>query len=133
VAKGALAPGEKGQRRKRELYYSLYRRNGSVFLVQRAAEASLMPEMWELPEITGGTQPGSAHREPLLSLRHSITVTDYTVHVLKQRAPGRVKGCWISCSNLADLPLTGLTRKILRKAGIIGDPSARPAVTAYDA
>jgi A/G-specific adenine glycosylase len=132
VAKGALAPGKKGQRRKRELYYSLYRRNGSVFLVQRAAEASLMPEMWELPEITGGAQR-STHRGPLLSLRHSITVTDYTVHVLKQRAPGGVKGCWIPCSDLPDLPLTGLTRKILRKAGMIGDPSARRALTGNDA
>ena len=36
---------------KREIQYALDRRNGSIFLVKRPATASLMPGMWELPEI----------------------------------------------------------------------------------
>ncbi len=41
----------KPRQNKREIHYALARRNGSVFLVQRPDDASLMPGMWELPEI----------------------------------------------------------------------------------
>jgi adenine-specific DNA glycosylase len=52
------------------------------------------------------------------TFRHSVTVTDYTVHVIRGAIPA-VRGKWIAIANLASVPITGLTRKILRAGGII--------------
>ena len=100
---------------KREVNYVLDRRNGSIFLIKRPATASLMPGMWELPEITG-TKTKS---QPSLTLRHSITVTDYQVGVVEGAAPDGATGCWVAKSRLSTLPLTGLARKILRATKVI--------------
>jgi A/G-specific adenine glycosylase len=100
-------------RTKRDVHYVLHRRDAKVFLVQRALDASLMAGMWELPEHTG--MNGGA--VPLFTLRHSITVTDYTVHVWRDAALSR-EGKWISAQRLPQVALTGLARKILRKAEV---------------
>ncbi len=101
--------------RKREISYMLRRKSGSFFLVQRAKNAKLMPGMWELPELAD-KQFGKS--KALLVLRHSITVTDYRVKVVEDITPEVVlnpsTGKWIQEGRLAQLPLTGLTRKILR-------------------
>jgi A/G-specific adenine glycosylase len=102
----------KPQQIKRQISYALDRRFDSVLLAQRAATDSLMPAMWELPQVTS---PESA--EELFSLRHSITVTNYTVRVVA--AAESLSGTWVKNSRLRTLPLTGLTKKILRRAGII--------------
>jgi A/G-specific adenine glycosylase len=114
VARGELAGGEKKSRQlRRVIHYALDRRNGSVLLTQRPAQARLMAGMWELPEI-----PRPADRnEPLFTVKHSITVTDYTVQVWL--VPGPRKGEWWTVDRLPRLALTGLARKILRKSGII--------------
>jgi A/G-specific adenine glycosylase len=57
--------------------------------------------------------------EPYFSLRHSITVTDYTVRVWRMSAPSGVCGEWVAAERLTRVALTGLARKILRKAEII--------------
>jgi len=106
----AVAP-----QKKQEIHYALNSSNGSVFLIQRDKAASLMPGMWELPEIPAAN--GSI--KPLLTLRHSITVTDYVVRVVQCELPQRADGHWIARSRLKRLPLTGLTRKILRAAKVI--------------
>lgn len=98
---------------KREVHYALNVRNRRVLLVQRPYSASLMAGMWELPEI-----PNQNGAEPWLTLRHSITTTDYTVKVVKGVVP-KLSGRWISRPRIPRLPLTGLARKILRTAGII--------------
>jgi A/G-specific adenine glycosylase len=98
---------------KREIHYALHRENGSVLLVQRPADLSLMPGMWELPETS--SQGG----ELIFTLRHAITVTDYTVRVRESNSNGHLGGSWIQRSRLPRMPLTGLARKILRKAEII--------------
>jgi len=100
---------------KRDIRYALDCRNGSVFLIRRDQTATLMPGMWELPEIPAAN--GSI--KPLLTLRHSITVTDYVVRVVQSELPQRADGHWIARSRLERLPLTGLTRKILRAAKVI--------------
>jgi A/G-specific adenine glycosylase len=97
---------------KREISYALGCKNGSVFLTQRPKEASLMPGMWELPVTEDN---GTA----LLTLRHSITVTNYLVRVREARPPEDVHGRWVHSSRVTRLPLTGLTKKILRAAKII--------------
>jgi A/G-specific adenine glycosylase len=104
---------------KREIHYALNRRNrdsrgGEVFLVRRPPDASLMPGMWELPELasmSGGS--------PSFTLRHSITVTDYSVRVWRAAAPSRVAGKWIPLERLGQVALTGLARKILRKSEVL--------------
>jgi len=129
---------------KREIHYALdYRtnigRDGAVFLVQRAPDVSLMAGMWELPEVlpragkkrvprsagndknrngknkNGDLRSDNAH-EFLFTVRHSITVTDYTVRVWRADVPTGTRGEWIATNRLAKVALTGLARKILRKA-----------------
>jgi A/G-specific adenine glycosylase len=106
--------GSKPRQHKRAIAYSLARRADSVRLVCRPKAATLMPGMWELPEVTS---PKSSD-QVMFAMRHSITVTDFRVTVLRGGGPWET-GEWISLSRLNRLPLTGLTRKILRAANII--------------
>ena len=116
VTRGELAGAAKATRQqKREIHCALQRRNGSVFLVQRSADARLMAGMWELPEIA---LPDD-WTEPLLSVKHSITVTDYTVNVWPVATPTDVAGEWWAINRLPKVALTGLARKVLRRCGIL--------------
>jgi len=96
--------------------------NVEVRLVQRSRETSLMPGMWELPQSFDPPQL-SPKAAPWRTFRHSITVTDYTVHVLRGAQPWNAaaptKARWIAADRIPHLPITGLTRKILRAGGII--------------
>ncbi len=123
----------KPPQRKRGITYSLTRRGDSILLVRRSEAQSLMPGMWELPEVAAP----NASDEPLFSVRHSITVTNFAVRVVaRSRAgAGRVvrtrpersrtgpspakAGGWVRIARLNTLPLTGLAKKILRAANII--------------
>jgi A/G-specific adenine glycosylase len=106
----------------------------AVLLEQRPAGASLMPGMWELPEIDG-TNVDAARR--LLDVRHSITVTNYYVTVYGYDADAEAeltqpKGTrrWVLSRELAELPLTGLTRKVLKRLKTLpGYTGPGPAVT----
>jgi A/G-specific adenine glycosylase len=105
--------------KKREIHYALKCRNGDVrecevFLVQRPRDASLMPGMWELPELA--SMNGDV---PAFTLRHSITITDYTVRVWRGVATPTNFGKWITAERLPKIALTGLARKILRKAEML--------------
>jgi A/G-specific adenine glycosylase len=100
------------RQQKKEITYSLTRRPDSVLLVRRSGRETLMPGMWELPEVTAPNPAG----ETLFSVRHSITVTNFTVRVVTS---AKARGKWIKLSRLNTLPLTGLAKKILRTAKII--------------
>jgi A/G-specific adenine glycosylase len=115
ATRGELESGAKPPRQnKREIHYTLDHRDGAVFLVQRSRDASLMAGMWELPE------RGSASDEVLyLTLKHSITVTDYAVRVWRSAAAAGVIGKRIPLSRLGRMALTGLARKILLKANLL--------------
>ena len=125
ATRGELPAGVKAARqKKREIHYALDYRNrdgdgggsgGEVLLVQRARDASLMARMWELPEMANGHGASM----PSFTLRHSITVTDYTVRVWRAAAPEHVRGKWIAATRLGRVALTGLARKILRKAELL--------------
>jgi A/G-specific adenine glycosylase len=107
---------------KRLLWCALDCRDGRIRLVQRSERASLMPGMWELPNWPAAGANGSTLVQPWRTFRHSITVTDYTVHVARgtdARNAKRDHGRWIAIGRLSELPITGLTRKILRADGII--------------
>jgi A/G-specific adenine glycosylase len=148
TTRGELVGADKAARqKKREIHYALDIRSnglrgGKVFLVQRAPDARLMAGMWELPEVVlpagakapyngaGEIAAPKALRHPkagrgdsveaCLTLRHSITVTDYRVRVWRISVPSRVDGKWIPVEKLSRVALTGLARKILLKAGIFG-------------
>jgi len=100
---------------KREISYLLASRKRLVFMVQRPKESSLMPGMWELPEVQGKTDTNGT----CLTLRHSITVTDYRVKVVRGRVSSKIAGKWLEEDRLQKLPLTGLARKILYAAKVI--------------
>jgi A/G-specific adenine glycosylase len=127
-----LAPGAETRKpqavRKRVRMARAFVQHGQrVYLVQRASGAAKMAAMWELPELADSTAydgqiPERAGRE-LCMVRHSITDTDYEVRVLQLplkalRAGEKNAGRWIERDALWTLPLTGLTRKILRKQGL---------------
>ena len=115
ATRGRGAAKDKERRRRRTAYYRLAQRAGSVFLVQRGAGVRLMPKMWELPELRlNGTRPPVA-----LRLRHSITITDFIIEVSQGDPPLRRRGRWLTPAQVEELPLTGLTRKILRSANFI--------------
>jgi A/G-specific adenine glycosylase len=116
ATRGELAATTKAApQKKREIHYSLNHRNGEVFLIQRARDASLMPSMWELPEVVDV----NLAKRPHLRLRHSITVTDYAVHVWRSAAATNMRGQWTPVERLKRIALTGLARKILLAAEII--------------
>ena len=100
---------------KREIHYALHRRGQSVFLVQRPSHVRLMADMWELPEIAAPGAPAT----PDFTVRHSITVTDYTVHIWHRAAREASEGQWFTPLRAAGLPLTGLAREILRRAKVL--------------
>jgi A/G-specific adenine glycosylase len=109
------SPRKLTRQKRRDIWYALDHRDSSVFLVQRPKRASLMPGMWELPEIPGS----SATSQVSLTMRHSITVTDYTVRVMRGSVPIQSGGRWVTKARIPQLPLTGLARKILRQAQVI--------------
>lgn len=116
ATRGELAvKAQPAPQKKREIHYVLDCRGGKVFLVQRAQNASLMPGMWELPQRL--TANGAS--TPAYTLRHSITVTNYKVKVWRVNIASTPEGKWIPIGRLGQTPLTGLARKILRKAEIL--------------
>jgi A/G-specific adenine glycosylase len=133
MPRSAKAPRQK----KREIHCALDHRSRAkgggereVLLVQRSRDARLMAGMWELPTIASPLNlTNNDHAQPAFTLRHSITVTDYTVQVWSSAAPaevrGEVRGRWIATGQLGQVALTGLARKILRKAGLIATSTRR--------
>jgi A/G-specific adenine glycosylase len=106
---GAVPSAPKPARRKHRLTYVLDTTSHRVRLVQRKKTERLMPNMWELPS-------GGDEGEVAFSLRHSITSTDYAVEVRHGRTQA---GKYVPLPRLAHLPLTGLARKILRRAELL--------------
>jgi len=95
-----------------------------VYLVRRHSGEAKMAGMWELPELAADSS-GQLEARELCVVRHSITDTDYEVRVLQLplkalSALEKQAGGWIEHDVLWTLPLTGLTRKILRKQGLGG-------------
>jgi A/G-specific adenine glycosylase len=135
------------RQKKREVHYALACRKGEVFLVQRPRDARLMAGMWELPELQGRTSGSGARSDGAgeiaalkalrhqkagrtemrrgenggncLTLKHSITVTNFTVRVWRVAAVSNEGGKWTPVERAARVALTGLARKILRKMDLI--------------
>lgn len=102
-------------RQRRSASLLLLRRGQRILLQRRSPHESLMPDMWELPQSVR-----DIGRKPLLVVKHSITTTDWTVRVFAGgRANIRDDMRWVALSDVAQLPLTGVTRKVLRKLSLL--------------
>jgi A/G-specific adenine glycosylase len=108
-------PSDKEVRIRRSASLLLAIRKKQVALSQRRITESLMAGMWELPESMRVSK-----RQPLLALKHSITTTDWTISVFTgQTVPRSASVQWLPLDKVQRLPLTGLTRKILRRLNLI--------------
>ena len=106
AAKGDLGLSRKEQREVKQLSLALARRDGKVWLVQRDQNASLMPGMWELPQLNANGD------RALGTFRHAILNADYRVTVYESgEAIGQ--GKWVSETALDRVALTGLSRKVM--------------------
>jgi A/G-specific adenine glycosylase len=114
--KSTVVKREIPDRKKATLSCLLAKKNGAVLLELRQAQVSLMPGMWELPQLkTAATEAG----EPIITVKHSITITDYIVSVYASKPAKDIHGSWIPLDEVQTLPLTGLTRKILARLNLI--------------
>ncbi len=123
-----------------------------VLLQRRPAEASLMAGMLELPPLP---LEATESLEPVLRVRHAITNTNYYVRVFAEggetspatepraakgkRAPRRPANRslrrqvpaaaadleWVETTKLAQMPLTGLARKVLQRLDVMAIPALR--------
>ena len=104
-------------RKRASLRFALHRRGDKFLLVQRRACDRLMAGMWELP----------AARPPLGKLlaraKHSITSTDYAISLYLARKGVCVTGKWVQPGAAESYPLTGVTRKLLKLAGLLQHPN----------
>jgi A/G-specific adenine glycosylase len=102
-----------------------------VLLERRPADASVMPAMVELPPLPLEAVEGL---EPALRIRHAITNTNYYMQVFSPRRGATAQALrsaipadtrelqWTRTTQLAGLPLTGLTRKILQRLKVMENP-----------
>lgn len=129
VRQWCLAPGAetgkpRAERKRLRAARALVTNRSRVFLVQRAAGAVKMAGMWELPELTAPVADALRGGEVLCTLRHSITDTDYEVTIVALplralRGTEKLRGRWVNLAEVAKLPLTGLTRKALRRSSLL--------------
>lgn len=111
----------------------LRKRRGTpeVLLEQRPASESVMPGMWELPEL--GSEHG-AKREPTMLVRHAIMQVNYIVQVYEPAEfqvvalmNGGTQRKWIPVDDAGSMALTGLARKILVRAQLLTPAQGAPA------
>lgn len=113
--------------RSRKVAYALVQKNRGqkteILLRRRDAEESQMPGMWELP---AAPEDGLPEDSAVLTVRHSITNTNYyvTIYALAAEERRRLKAPrgalqWKMAQDLEGLPLTGLARKVLNRVKII--------------
>ena len=107
ITRGPQTRESKQVRKLREIAVGFSSRPQAVWLVQRPKTLTLMPGMWEFPEV----QPNG--HESIARFTHSILDTDFDVAVFSLESPAG-NGRWIPKSNLVKTALTGLSRKILR-------------------
>ncbi len=88
-----------------------------LLLVERSPEQTVMPGMWELPAAE------TTEDEPLLRLRHAIMQVNYQVAIHTGKAPSESvqQSLWVTAAEANTLPLTGLTRKVMRRMGWLAE------------
>jgi A/G-specific adenine glycosylase len=90
-----------------------------ILLHQRPASNTVMPGLWELPMLEAAQASESA---AVLTVRHGIMQVNYIVRIHSLEAgryPGSPADRWICAQEASVMALTGLTRKVLTKTGLI--------------
>jgi A/G-specific adenine glycosylase len=100
-----------------------------VLLEQRLASETVMPGMWELPELDDAEMP---EHEQFMTVRHAIMQVNYYVRirtVIEKRVAGltveRGERKWVPLSEAGGMALTGLTRKVLKRGRLLPDEPER--------
>lgn len=94
-----------------------------ILLEQRAPEQTVMPGLWELPVLRDAAVPEPQLR---LTVRHAIMQVNYYVRirtVLEEDIDnlttlGGLRS-WVRLNKAAEMALTGLTRKVLKRAQLL--------------
>lgn len=97
-----------------------------ILLEQRPADRTVMPGMWELPQLRDSSVP---QKELRMTVRHAIMQVNYYVRIRtvfeddvdKLTLKGGVRR-WVSPGDAAQMALTGLTRKVLLRARLLPKP-----------
>ncbi|HEX8713293.1 MAG TPA: A/G-specific adenine glycosylase [Terracidiphilus sp.] len=97
-----------------------------VLLEQRSSSQTVMPGLWELPALRNISIPESELR---MTVRHSIMQVNYTVRI-RNVSEGDAKAItapagrrrWVPVHIAAQMPLTGLARKVLSRANLLPAP-----------
>jgi A/G-specific adenine glycosylase len=97
--------------------------NREVLLEQRDAALTVMPGMWELPLLADPTVPEDELR---MTVRHAIMHVNYYVRIrtvfeddLDRLLAREGNRKWVALGGVSGLALTGLTRKVLRRAHLL--------------
>jgi A/G-specific adenine glycosylase len=99
------------------------RTSREVLLEQRPASNTVMPSLWQLPELKQAAVPDLELR---MTVRHAIMQVNYYVRirtVFEDDAEALTvpagKRRWVSLGEAAGMALTGLTRKVLTRAHLL--------------
>ncbi len=94
-----------------------------VLLEQRPATVSVMPGMWELPQLNEAEVPEAELR---MTVRHAIMKTNYYVRVrtvfeddVARLTVAHGKRRWVALGDAREMALTGLARKVLTRAHLL--------------
>jgi A/G-specific adenine glycosylase len=97
-----------------------------VLLEQRPAQLTVMPGLWELPKLRESTVPPQNLR---MTVRHAIMQVNYYVRIrivfeddIDAMTTKGGERRWVPLREAASMALTGLTRKVLKRAQLL--PSA---------
>ncbi|MGD0910928.1 MAG: A/G-specific adenine glycosylase [Terracidiphilus sp.] len=94
-----------------------------VLLEQRPATVSVMPGMWELPQLNEAEVPPEDLR---MTVRHAIMQINYYVRIrtvfeddVARLTAVKGKRRWVPLGEVAEIALTGLARKVLTRAHLL--------------
>ncbi len=104
-----------------------------VLLEQRGPEQTVMTGMWELPALREIQVPKEKLR---LAVRHAIMQVNYSVRIMTvfeddvvELTVASDRRQWVRLRDVATMPLTGLARKVLMRAGL-DERMVQPLVSA---
>ena len=90
------------------------RRADSIYLVHRSEGERRLAGFWELPEKSGAAKCKS---QPICEFRHRIVNDIFEVTVWESAISKVKQGRWVELTQIAQIPLTTITKKALAAAG----------------
>ena len=114
----------------REIGHALCLRGGEVLLERRPDEMAVMAGMWELPALLEATFDEEHLR---MTVRHAIMQVNYSVRIrhvseddLKKLTIANGERRWVAVDEAHGMALTGLARKVLKRAQLFTDATVAP-------